>query len=471
MYPAVARDAQLNPRQVRDSVTSALGKVFAVDDEKTTITVIVKTVTAGAQETTTLKAPTTTSATTTRAATTKATTTIVSKAPGPQAKAVNSSTLPTAFVPEVTETVSDTTLALAPSTTRPSTTSGATDLPFPDKATTSGTQASVTSTAQADQQRDNTNVVTAGIAIGILAAVLCIFVLVWFFFNRRRKQIEKRKIAETDDEKINGPINPFADSAAIRTPTNAPRLSLRPVTQFLPTFPDKRVSRGANMMLSTEPQHSPLHKPAGASAWERPTLNSTTNAGAWDRPTTSMSVNSSNPFADHQRIAEDPEHGAVQGRPISPPSPNQGSAGLVTAYNSSPEPVSPIDGSRQEFPTGAVAAAGAATSASTGLVRKASMRKDLPRPLDLTMPMPPAMSGAPAPPSPAGTEFSVHSVAPGQPIGPSSSAAAIAAAGGPPQSTVHRVTLDFQASLEDEMGLTAGQLVRLLHEYDDGWVC
>jgi hypothetical protein len=64
----------------------------------------------------------------------------------------------------------------------------------------------------------------------------------------------------------------------------------------------------------------------------------------------------------------------------------------------------------------------------------------------------------------------MHSVAPGQPLGPSTSAAAIAAAGGPPQSTVHRVTLDFKPTLEDEMGLTAGQLVRLLHEYDDGWV-
>ena len=74
------------------------------------------------------------------------------------------------------------------------------------------------------------------------------------------------------------------------------------------------------------------------------------------------------------------------------------------------------------------------------------------------------------PPSPAGTEFSFHSVSPDQAPGPSSGAAAIAAAGGPPTSTVHRVQLDFRPTLEDEMGLRAGQLVRLLHEYDDGWV-
>jgi hypothetical protein len=61
-------------------------------------------------------------------------------------------------------------------------------------------------------------------------------------------------------------------------------------------------------------------------------------------------------------------------------------------------------------------------------------------------------------------------VEPGQSPGPSNSAAAIAAAGGPAQSTVHRVQLDFKPTLDDEIELKAGQLVRMLHEYDDGWV-
>ncbi|KAL4970628.1 SH3 domain protein [Aspergillus stella-maris] len=34
---------------------------------------------------------------------------------------------------------------------------------------------------------------------------------------------------------------------------------------------------------------------------------------------------------------------------------------------------------------------------------------------------------------------------------------------------VHRVQLDFAPSMEDELELRGGQLVRLLHEYDDGW--
>lgn len=35
---------------------------------------------------------------------------------------------------------------------------------------------------------------------------------------------------------------------------------------------------------------------------------------------------------------------------------------------------------------------------------------------------------------------------------------------------VHRVQLDFKPSMEDELEVRAGQLIRVLHEYDDGWV-
>ena len=52
-----------------------------------------------------------------------------------------------------------------------------------------------------------------------------------------------------------------------------------------------------------------------------------------------------------------------------------------------------------------------------------------------------------------------------------SSAAAAVGPGGPPPTNVHRVQLDFNPSMEDEIELRAGQLIRLLHEYDDGWVC
>ncbi|RPA92823.1 hypothetical protein L873DRAFT_1793991 [Choiromyces venosus 120613-1] len=42
-------------------------------------------------------------------------------------------------------------------------------------------------------------------------------------------------------------------------------------------------------------------------------------------------------------------------------------------------------------------------------------------------------------------------------------------AGAANTSPVHRVQMDFKPSMEDELGLRVGQLVRLLYEYDDGW--
>ena len=41
---------------------------------------------------------------------------------------------------------------------------------------------------------------------------------------------------------------------------------------------------------------------------------------------------------------------------------------------------------------------------------------------------------------------------------------------GPGQNNVHRVHMDFKPSMDDELELRAGSLVRMLHEYDDGWV-
>jgi hypothetical protein len=38
------------------------------------------------------------------------------------------------------------------------------------------------------------------------------------------------------------------------------------------------------------------------------------------------------------------------------------------------------------------------------------------------------------------------------------------------QGNVYRVLMDFKPSMEDELELAGGQLVRMLHEYDDGWV-
>lgn len=248
----------------------------------------------------------------------------------------------------------------------------------------------------------------AGIAFGVVGGVLLVSLIVFLIFNRRKRQVQRQRLS--DNEKLNGGMG--GDSLArmpSRSDPRAPRISLRPVTQFLPNWSlDKNAPRGA----------------------VNPNLNPAA-ANQWDRPSTSQSNHPNNPFGS----------GAERINTANGPDPWTANGPAVTAG----------------------AAAGAAGAAA--LTRKTSMRKESQRDLDLTVP---GTLDA-VPPSPAGTEFSVSSMPLGAPNPPSQSAAAIAAAGGPPSSAVHRVQLDFKPTLEDEMELRAGDLVRLLHEYDDGW--
>jgi hypothetical protein len=118
-----------------------------------------------------------------------------------------------------------------------------------------------------------------------------------------------------------------------------------------------------------------------------------------------------------------------------------------------------------ELSTGEAVAGATVAGARTAtvLARGASKRGNGPKPLDFTRNNPNLGQ-----PSPATTEFSENSAAPGTPV-QTNGGAAIAAVGGPQNSSVHLVQIDFKPSMDDELELRAGQLIRLLHEYDDGW--
>ncbi len=372
-------------------------------------------------------------------------------------------------------------LIVATSITRPTTTTSSTHTAAQTPTTTTTTSsisltATPTATAAASEAETGGLSVAAkaGIVIGALGAILLLFVLIYFIMSSRRKKLARRRQQIEDDEKINGP---FADSAAIRplpkTPNKAPRLSLRPVTQFLPNFntqaqAERRASRGIALTLNPV-SNSGLNRPTGGSAWERPAMRAggVASPGGGEgstRADTSASLYPTNPFHDKHRLPDEPVS------PVSSMGSFDRRVGLATTTDSIPEPVSPIFGDDDdEDDQHHASGSGSGHLGVSSLTRKTSIRKDIPKPLDLTT-KPPSPLWA-VPPSPAGTEYSMHSMAPGQAPGPSASAAAIAAAGGPSQSTVHRVQLDFKPTLQDEMGLRAGQLVRLLHEYDDGWVC
>ncbi|KAL2121167.1 hypothetical protein VTJ04DRAFT_5194 [Mycothermus thermophilus] len=353
---------------------------------------------------------------------------------------------------------------------------------------------------------DNGVALKAGIVIGVLGGILVVFVIGWLIVSMRKKKLAQRRQQMEDDEKIHGP---FSDSAAIDirpTPSKAPRLSLRRVSGFLPGFGspsgDNRTSRGMNMVLNpvshsnssatsptpgadsraatTSPAAGSTRTGGGGSAWERPALrlNMASPTGSnYNRPGTSASTHPSNPFHDKHHVQDEPVS------PVSSIGSFDRRVGVATTSDSIPEPVSPIlDNDSDDERYGNKNQHQHLNVSS--VTRKTSIRKDLPKPLDLTKqqgpgygggggfmnsPATPGGSSGMVPASPAGTEYSMHSIAPGQVPPPSATAAAIAAAGGPAHSTVHRVQLDFKPTLHDEMELKAGQLVRLLHEYDDGW--
>ncbi|KAK8127837.1 hypothetical protein PG984_008945 [Apiospora sp. TS-2023a] len=321
------------------------------------------------------------------------------------------------------------------------------------------------SSAASDSSSGGGAAAKAGIAIGVLAGLLIVGLAVFFLFGRRRKQMEKERAA-AEAEKSRPPFGGAAVAATAahtrqasvhstqttRTTATAPRLSLRPVTQFLPEFGERRSSKGAAMALALGPAPSNSQRQVGQSPWER--------------PMTSQSNSQENPFGDHAEHYDGAQRSATMEQPHNPfddvPEHDVGVAQTTDAPRQAPNGMAAA---------AAAAAAAGGAAAGAGLARKQSVRKDVPQPLDLTRAneAPLALPSFASQPSPTGTEFSFTSVAPGQSPGPSQSANAIAAAGGPPHSTVHRVQLDFKPSLEDEMELRAGQLVRLLHEYDDGW--
>lgn len=349
-------------------------------------------------------------------------------------------------------------------------------------ATAASASASSTSSSSSGSSGSDT-ASKAGIALGVLGGLFLVLAFVYWMISRRRKQLEEqRRLA--DNEKH----NPFADGPPPQTPAKAPRLSLRPMTQLFTGFnssnqSDQQANKGSEIAMVTSPT---FKRAAGTSAWER--------------PMTSDSHNDRNPFGNSAQILEEPATPKnTTTTPMTPiseasfPSP-EFTAGLkpaprasaVTADSAtvpsiitkdlprspshSPQ-VSPVE----SFEEGEVGRAISTTDLrlapatnATAAERRQSMRQEhVPAPIDLTLP--PKFTGG-VPPSPAGTEFSMHEMEPDHSLVPSSGAAAIAAAGGPANTAVHRVQLDFKPTMDDEMGLTAGQLVRLLHEYDDGWV-
>lgn len=412
----------------------------------------------------------------------------------PRFDAPSSTPLPESLVPTAASDIGDhTTLAIAspvPTNGQDGQAGGKGASASQDFAGTLGSAtAAPSSSSAADASNGETSgAAKAGIAIGVLAGLLLVALAVFFLFNKRKRQMEQERRA-AGDEKVNGPMAarslPAAGGASgasgaagvagaagaagavgavgaaglkrqdsmrsnhsVQTPATAPQVNLRPNSQFNPTFGERRSSKGAALALSmmAAPSASSPRTP-GQSPWERP-----------------MDKDHEDPFGD-DAARPDTSHGEKSAALEQPNNPFEAPENVVgVAQTTDKPPKSPHIG---EAAAAAAGAAMANAAIGNAITRKQSLRKQAPAKLDLTKAE--EFPDVPAQPSPAGTEFSMTSVAPGQTPGPSQSANAIAAAGGPAQSFVHRVQLDFNPTLEDEIELKAGQLVRLLHEYDDGW--
>ncbi|KAF4210169.1 hypothetical protein CNMCM8980_004862 [Aspergillus fumigatiaffinis] len=304
----------------------------------------------------------------------------------------------------------------------------------------------------------------AGIAIGVILGLGLIAGFI-FFFMRKRKQGQQMAEAEAVNEKSYEADNMLPPGPPPKpqpmTPSEPPQLNVRPVTQFAPDLtPMGALAAGG------------AGAGAGAGAAAGATLgvaaagsrNLTGNASPPHTP--QSSVSRTDPFGDpvnpFGNQAEAPSPVAATG----PPSP---SAIPLPQSPLSPTVPAPSD-SGVESALGA-AATGAAVAGGVAAAAAA-------KPSDKDLPGRPESSSSQASSVPEGSAQSPVSAISADPASIATAAAVAVPAFGPGgaasppppgPSNVHRVQLDFKPSMEDELELHAGQLVRLLHEYDDGW--
>jgi len=351
-----------------------------------------------------------------------------------------------------TTSVESTTSTLSTTSSATSTTTSSSSI---GAASASGTGASV---SQSSTSSGLSGAAKAGIVLSVLVGVGLLLAVILLFFRRKRKVNDSYNKAS--DEGSSFARNEAAPAAFNRDSMrstdatgNAPQLSLRPVTQFRPNFDPNRKSAGnplvAQMAVGAASRGSQASiagpSPLSGSALERKATPSPTNDPA-------------NPFGSHA----EPSERAIESGPST--SPRVDASAFPAPSNGMATGVPPTTG----FAAAAAAAAGAGLVAGA-----ASSRQQPPPPLDLNngrkFSTDTSASQISLPLSDTESDNSrVSAITPSTPTVATPTTATGAA--NPTSSPVHRVQLDFKPSMADELGLRAGQLVRLLHEYDDGWV-
>ncbi|ELR03897.1 hypothetical protein VC83_01939 [Pseudogymnoascus destructans] len=263
----------------------------------------------------------------------------------------------------------------------------------------------------------------AGLAIGIIVVIASILSLIFFCLRRRKKAEERERM---DDEKFTNVPPPSAAAAAggpasmrgLKRLSTAPRLDVRPTTAF---FMPNRASQVQN--------------PNAAGSGIQMTSQ---NRG--------MEQNRANPFGNHAESID----------PV-----NAGGPSVVDGVSAA----------------GVVAGAAPVRSTSRGAQNKYNGNKNAQSPFsdaartdgNRATNTSQQMHNTGVMPQPLAGVIEESSSGPASPVSPAAAAAVVGAGGAASNANLYRVHLDFSPSMPDELKVRAGEIVKLLKEFDDGW--
>jgi hypothetical protein len=353
------------------------------------------------------------------------------QSPTPTSSSSTFATMTSAIVASTTSLVTSTS-----STSSPTIAGGAVA-----EATASSTNQASASTVQTGMSAGG----KTGLAIGILLAVAIIAAGVLFLYWKKKKAIDEDEKSHNEKAAFGTDAAPMAGSllssaplpppppptttAAARVVSSAPMLDLRPMSRLMPELIGQRKSQGNPLNTLNVPAS------AAAPAVSR-SLTPPQNGNPSERPANTINEKVENPFSDPAN-----PFGDEQAKAVSPP------LSGPTALASTPSMPAPLNIQKAGLPV--AGGAGTTTAATAAAVAVAGAG---------------AAVAAIAAVKPPGSPASAHSTTPSQ------ASVGIGAGPGAPPNNVHRVQIDFKPSMEDELELVSGQVVRILHEYDDGWV-
>ncbi|OBT49967.1 hypothetical protein VE04_09887, partial [Pseudogymnoascus sp. 24MN13] len=255
----------------------------------------------------------------------------------------------------------------------------------------------------------------AGLAIGIIVVIAAILSLIFFCFRQRKKAEQRERLG---DEKFTNPT-----MAGLKRLSTAPRLDVRPTTAF---FMPNRASQ--------------MQNPNAANG----------NGIQMTSQNRGMEQNRANPFGNHAESI-DPVNAAgpsvvngvsAAGVVVAGATPVRStSRGAQNKYNGNKSAQSPFsdaartDGNRAMNTSQQMHNTGVMPQPLAGVIEESGRGRVSP------------------------TSAAAAVVRPG----------AVTTSGAASNTNLYRVHLDFTPSMPDELRVRAGEIVKLLKEFDDGW--